>query len=566
MSAPREERLLFEPNRSGNVSVCLAYPNSYEVAMGNLGYQAVFRILATMPGVLCERFVFDPAAGGRSIESRRAPAAFDVLAFSISFESDYPNVVRMLDAAGIPARADERRRSGREWPMLLAGGPATFLNPEPVAPFFDVFLLGEAEEMLREAFAGAESWRDLRAEALIERLASVEGSYLPAAYRIEYDEEGEIAARTPTAGAPARVRRRYLAELDSDPARTVVLAPGAVFGDYYLVEASRGCEWGCRFCAAGFMYRPVRHRAADAVAADGLAGLQLADTIGLVGAEMASHPGIASTCECIVGAGGRVSPSSLKADVISPRLAAAVAAGGTRSATIAPEAGSERMRRFINKNLVESEILRATELMVGDGVDLLKLYFMCGLPTEEREDLEAIVDLTQTVRDLMVGGGRARGRVGRIHVSINPFVPKPWTPLQWDAMMETGEIRRRLGFLKRRLSSLANVEMESESPRQAYLQTLFSRGDRRVASVIERIARSRRGWWQEIGGLRRTRAAGFDLDRFVTRRWAPDARFPWDFIDHGVDRRYLWAERRRAFAGRETEPCDVATCHTCGAC
>ncbi|RMF19912.1 MAG: radical SAM protein, partial [Deltaproteobacteria bacterium] len=566
LAAALQERFLFEPNRTGNVSVCLAYPNSYEVAMGNLGYQAVFRILATTPGVLCERLTLDTAGGRRTLESRRAPAAFDVLAFSLSFESDYPNVVRMLDAAGIPARTEERRKETGRWPLLLAGGPATFLNPEPVAPLFDVFLLGEAEEMLREAFAGAETWKDLSAGALLERLAAVEGAYVPANYRVEYDAGGDIASMTDATGASARVRRRYLSELDREPARTSILAPAAVFGDYYLVEASRGCEWGCRFCAAGFMYRPVRHRAAQRVADDAVAGLEYSETIGLVGAEMASHPGIAATCERVVAAGGRVSPSSLKADMISPRLAAAIAAGGTRAATIAPEAGSERMRRLINKNLIESEILRAADLMVGDGVDLLKLYFMCALPTEERSDLEAIVDLTAAIRDRMVGRGRVRGRVGRIRVSVNPFVPKPWTPLQWEAMAGVAEIRRRLGFLRRALSALPNVEMESESPREAYLQTLLSRGDRRVAAVVERIARSNRGWWQELSDLRRTGAAGVDLDRFVTREWPEDVRFPWDFIDHGIDRRYLWAERRRALAGRETEPCDVATCHTCGAC
>jgi len=538
--------------------------------MANLGFQAVFRILATTPGVVCER-MFLPAdrSGARSFESARSPAEFSVIAFSLSFESDYPNVVRMLDAAGIPARADARRRSGRDWPLLVAGGPATFLNPEPVAPFFDLFLIGEGEEMIPEAFAEAESW-DGRADSLLERLASVGGAYRPDLYEPAYAPDGRLVEMRANDGAAAKVRRRYVADLDAAPVTTAVIAPGAVFGEYRLVEASRGCEWGCRFCAAGFMYRPVRHRSSDGVLRDALAGLDTAGTIGLVGAEMASHPGIATTCERIVEAGGRVSPSSLKADMISPRLARAVAAGGTRSVTIAPEAGSERMRRVINKNLSEAEILRATDLMVGDGVDSLKLYFMCALPTETAADLEGICELTAKVKDRMMGHGRSRGRVGRIRVSVNPFVPKPWTPFQWDPMLPVPETQRRIARLRRSLSRMPNVEMESESPREAYLQTLLSRGDRRVATVVETLARAPEstGWWSIIQAMRRGEAAtlGVEPDAYVHREYDEAALFPWDFIDHGVERSYLLLERRRAFAERETEPCDVATCRTCGAC
>jgi len=564
----RPEELLFRPNSSGRVSVCLAYPNRYEVAMANLGYQAVYRILATQPGVVCERLFLDDAT---TFESNRSPGDFDVVAFSLSFESDYPNIVRMLDGAGIPARAADRGRSGRAWPVLLAGGPATFLNPEPVAPFFDVFLIGEGEEMIPEAFDGAAGWQGAGRDAVIDALGAVAGAYRPDRYEPAYDEAGRLVGVTALAAAPPRVERRYVRDLDARPVTTAVKAPGAVFGDYFLVEASRGCEWGCRFCAAGFMYRPVRHRDSEAVRRDALAGLEHASTVGLVGAEMASHPGIAATCERVAAAGGRVSPSSLKADVITPRLAAALAGSGTRSVTIAPEAGSERMRRVINKNLSEAEILRATDLMVGDGVDSLKLYFMCALPTETVEDLDGIVELTRRIRERLLGHGRARGRVGKIKVSINPFVPKPWTPFQWDAMVPVADAQKRIARLRRSLGRLSNVDMESESPREAYLQTLFSRGDRRVATIVEALARGDdgpHGWWQQLQRMRRGEHDSVDVDpdRFVTREYDEAEVFPWDFIDHHINRSYLWLERRRALAERETEPCDVATCRTCGAC
>jgi radical SAM superfamily enzyme YgiQ (UPF0313 family) len=566
----RAEKLLFRPNGSGRFRVCLAYPSPYAVGMGNLGFQAVYRIFATLPDTSCERLFLPDAAADRVLteETGRAPADFHVIAFSVSFESDYPNIVRMLDAAGIPARAEDRRTSGRAWPLLVAGGPATFLNPEPIAPFFDAFLIGEGEEMIPEAFANTAARIDVSRDALLESIAAVDCAYLPGRYRPQYDALGSIVDLVSLPGAPDTVVRRYVADLDARPVTTSVMAEDAVFGDYYLVEASRGCEWGCRFCAAGFMYRPVRHRSRKSVEVDALAGLEHSRTIGLVGAEMASHPGIAATCERVGAAGGRVSPSSLKADIISPRLARALGAAGTRSVTVAPEAGSERMRRVINKNLSEAEILRAADLMVGDGVESLKLYFMCALPTETEADLDGIVELVAKIRDRMMGHGRARGRVGRVKVSVNPFVPKPWTPFQWDPMLPVAEAQSRIGRLRRSFGRMPNVDMESESPREAYLQTLFSRGDRRVATIVEALARGGDGWWQQIQAMRRGRHPSVDLDPdfFVTREYGESERFPWDFIDHRVDRRYLWHERMRAFAERETEPCDVATCHSCRAC
>jgi radical SAM superfamily enzyme YgiQ (UPF0313 family) len=331
----------------------------------------------------------------------------------------------------------------------------------------------------------------------------------------------------------------------------------------YLVEASRGCEWGCRFCAAGFMYRPVRYRSLDSLRASVARGRAERETIGLVGAEMASLPGVAALCQEVAASGGRASPSSLKADLITPALARALGAGGNRSVTIAPEAGSERMRRIINKNLTEAEILRAAEWLVGGGVEAVKLYVMVGLPTETEADVAGIVDLVQKVRARLVGGGRPR--VGRIVVSINPFVPKPWTPFQWEQMEAIPSLRRKLGWLRRTLGAIPGVDVETESPREAYLQTLLSRGDRRIADVLLRLHERPDAWWATLQELRRDRD-GVDPDRFVHRGYPLGALLPWDFIEHSVDKRYLLAERRKAFAELQTPPCDTATCHACGAC
>jgi radical SAM superfamily enzyme YgiQ (UPF0313 family) len=560
------ERRLFTPGPRGPLSVCLIYPNTYAVGMANLGFQAVLRILHDDPHVTVERaFIPDgPRAGWprplRSFESDRPLGDFDVLAFSISFETDYLHVLDVLATAGLPLRRTARASTA---PLVLAGGPATFLNPEPLAEFVDLFLIGEAEEMLPEFLARAVAGSPAR-DAILERAEDVVGAYRPDRFHPGYGDDGALVELDYRGPLTPRVVRRYLARLDRCDTTSEILSPEAVFGDMFLVEGSRGCEWGCRFCAAGFMYRPVRYRSPERLRATVARGLEERRTIGLVGAEMASQPGIAALCQEIAAAGARPSPSSLKADLVTPGLARALGAGGNRSATVAPEAGSERLRRVINKNLTEAEILRAAEWLVGGGVDALKLYVMVGLPTETPADVDGIADLVHKVRQRVMAGGRPK--VGRILVSINPFVPKPWTPFQWEAMEDLGSLKRKLAGVRRQLSAIPAVQVETESPREGYMQTLLSRGDRRVAEVLERLHAEPAAWWPTLRGLRGGRHDVVDPDRFVHRAYDPGELLPWDFIDHAVDKRYLLAERRKAYQEGQTPPCDTHTCHTCGAC
>src|SRR5215468_3897201 len=560
------ERRLFPAGPRGPLSVCLVYPNTYAVGMANLGFQAVLRILNDDPHVAVERAFLPegPASSWphplRSFESDRPVGDFDVLAFSISFETDYLHVLDVLALAGLPPRRTSR---GPGAPLVLAGGPATFLNPEPLAEFVDLFLIGEAEEMLPEFLARAAAGSPRRA-ALLERAEDVVGAYRPDRFHPRYGADGTLAAVEYDGPFEPRVVRRYLAQLDRRETASEILSPDAVFGDMFLIEGSRGCEWGCRFCAAGFMYRPVRYRSLDGLKRSVARGLGERRTIGLVGAEMASQPGIASLCQEIAAAGGRGSPSSLKADLITPALARALGSGGNRSVTVAPEAGSERLRRVINKNLTQDDVLRAAEWLVGGGVEALKLYVMVGLPTETEADVNAITDLVHAVRARLMAGGRPK--VGRILVSINPFVPKPWTPFQWEPMEDLGSLKRKLARVRRRLSGIPAVQVETESPREGYLQTLLSRGDRRVAELLERLHTDPKGWWPLLRALRGGRDDLVDPDRFVHRAYRLDELLPWDFIDNQVEKRYLAAERRKAYEERQTQPCDTHTCHTCGAC
>jgi radical SAM superfamily enzyme YgiQ (UPF0313 family) len=593
------EKVLFERHRGGDITACLAYPNVYRLGMANLGFQAVYHILDRDRRVSVDRaFLPDPderelIRGRReqlvSFEGGRPLGDFEILAFSISFETDYLNVLAILEMAGIPIRRSERALGG--YPLIMAGGPAVFLNPEPIADFIDLFLVGEGEEMIPEFLTRYQQARDDGMTGLtkLEYLAQVEGAYLPDHFRPVYDESGRLAAMNYSGPGRPQVKRRLVHDLNRYNTTSLILTDESVFGDMYLVEASRGCQWGCRFCAAGFMYRPIRYRTPERIVEEAERGLGERHVIGLVGAEMASVPGVADIAEFVAERGGRLSPSSLKADCITPRLAASLGRNGNRSVTVAPEAGSERMRKVINKNLTEPEILNAAEMLVGEGVENLKLYFMCGLPEERDEDVLEIAGLTGRIVARMKSGSKSR--IGRVTVSLNPFVPKPWTPFQWDAMEDVRSIKRKVSIVRDALARLdAPVELDAESPRDAYFQTMLSRGDRRVGAILERLNAKRCETtgeiWQELGAIRREVSGSSPApsrerarvrvssaspalpnpDFYVTRDYGHDELFPWDFIDHHIHKWFLLSERKKAHYEHQTNPCDVTRCTVCGAC
>jgi radical SAM family uncharacterized protein len=559
----REETGAIRKSWAGRIRIALVYPNTYHVGMSNLGFQTVYRILNEMEHLVCER-VFLPGreASTRmrapvSIESGRPLADFDVIAFSVSFESDYPHILAMLDLSGIPLWSIER---SHHHPLILSGGVASFLNPEPIAEFIDCFLIGEAEAMAPRFFSRFDPGVDR--EKMLENLSrTVEGVYVPTFFDVDYAPDGSIRSFVPNRDVPSRVRRSMVKNLSETATCSVLMTPDTTFDRTYLIEVARGCTHGCRFCSAGYIYRPARFRAPEVVANCMAEGAQKAGRIGLVGAAVSDFPGIGDLCGGFQGGDVRISFSSLRADAMSPELLETLKKSGVKTATIAPDAGSERMRRVINKGITEADILSAAENLVGAGIPNLKLYFMVGLPTETDEDVGGIITLCGRIKHRFLESSRTRGRIGGITVSLNAFVPKPMTPFQWAAMDEVSVLKRKEKSIKEGLRRVPNLRLHPDVPKHAYLQSLLSRGDRRVARLLM-TAHSRRGNW--VGTFKES---SINPDFFVYRERPADEVFPWDFIDHRIRKDFLRREYERALEGKPSPPCPLTeTCTLCGAC
>lgn len=546
----------------GRLSVALVYPNAERLGMANLGLHAVYRLLNEDAGTRCER-VFLPEGPGepRSVESGTPLGAFDVIAFTLSFEEDYGHVLALLDRAGLPLRAADR---GEAWPLVVAGGMAMQINPEPVAPFLDAVLVGEAEVLVGPFLACLREAAGQPRPALLEALARLPGGYVPGLYQVSYADTrdpggGWVTGVAAAPGAPARVVRQYVADLSAVATSRVLDSPAAQFGDLFLTEVARGCLWGCRFCAAGFVQRPYREVGLATLRGEVAKGLARGQRIGLVGPDTSDHTGLEPLTCHIAGQGGTFSPSSLRVDAITPALAGRMAAGGERSITLAPEAGTPRLRQVINKDFPDDRVVQAAADAVTQGMQHVKLYFMCGLPTETEEDVLGMAHLALRIREeVMAPRAKASGRMGRITLSVNPFIPKPWTPFQWLPMEDEGCLKAKRRLLERTLRP-RGVEVDFLSTREAALQTLLSRGDRRCADLLELAHR-------ETGGDLRKALPRWPHDPafFVRREAAVDEVLPWDLLDHGLEKAYLARELRRGLGARVTPKCAVEACRACG--
>ncbi|HEU5321425.1 MAG TPA: radical SAM protein, partial [Methylomirabilota bacterium] len=427
-----------------------------------------------------------------SLESFRPLRDFHMVGFSVTYEGDYVNVLRLLDLAGIPRRPEARSAHD---PLVLMGGVCAFSNPEPVAPFMDFVVVGEGEEVVGEIVrAHAEAGGDR--EAFLDRAVRVDGVYVPARYDVAYGADGTVQAVRPRGDAPAVVTKRRLRSVDAFQTIAAVKTPNAEYGHMALLEVGKGCGRGCRFCLEGQVYRPVRHRSVEALretvaqlARDG------ERRVGLVGACVSDYPWIGDLLRIVEEHGLELSVSSLRADSLTDDLVASLARGGHRTLTMAPEAGTERLRRAIRKAITDEQLLAACDLVRGHGIPNLKCYFMIGQPTETAADVEAIAGLAgRMLERLRVLDARGRP-FGRLTLSISSFVPKPWTPFQWAPFAGAAALQEKLETIKRGVRAFSNVRVLHENPREAALQALLARGDRRVADFLE-IAAQHDGDWR----------------------------------------------------------------------
>ncbi len=548
-------------SHTGRIAVALVYPNTYSVGMSNLGFLTVYRLINRLDRVVCER-VFLPAGKSsqqedpRSVESGLALSAFDIIAFSLSFENDYPAILAVLEKAGLPLESSDR---GNPHPLVLAGGVACFLNPEPIAAFIDCFLLGEAEIALPPFFDAYDPASN-RQTNLVRIARIVPGAYVPAYYTPVYHPDGTLQNREVASRVPRTVKPPWFQDLADEPAFGSIVTPDTIFKNTCLIEVARGCPHGCRFCSAGYVYRPPRFQSPQVLKQCLDQAAAVTSRVGLVGTAVSDLPSLEEVCRHAARKGLQVSFSSLRADAMNADLVKVLKQSRVKTATLAPDAGSARMRRIINKGISESQILKAAAMLVAGGIPNLKLYFMVGLPWEAEEDVLAIIELTRKVKTAFLEASRERGRIGKITVSLNAFVPKPFTPFQWTPMDTRKSLRAKIKTVRNTLRKIPNIQVQAENLRDSYIQALLARGDRRVADLLKSAHNHQGNWSQTF------KEASLDPDFFVTRQRPTDELLPWSFIDHGLKKSFLVSEYRRAEKAQTSSDCPVEGCKVCGVC
>ena len=551
-------------NPHAGQKVAIVYPNTYFVGMSNLGLHIIYEEINLRNDSVCER-IFLPEKKEleaydktktplMSVETQRPMHQFDVVAFDVTFEMDYFHIPLMLRHGRVPIMGKDRTEFD---PIVIAGGPCATFNPEPFADFIDAFIIGEGEGIVSRVL---DIIRDGKMEgldrhAILRQLANISGVYVPSLYVPIYSDDGEFKGYHIVEGAPTTIKRHF--EMLTSGGETVVATNYTEFGAMYIIEVARGCGRHCRFCMAGYCFRVPRVRPLDILKEGVDRAEKLGKKVGLMGAAISDYPEVDELVTYIRSKDMRYSCASLRADSLTQAVVDGLADSGQKTITIAPETGSERLRRVINKGISEEHLQNAATLSAKSGIQHMRLYIMIGLPTETDEDIEAIVGLAERTQAHMAEVGCK----GRLTLSINPFIPKPFTPFQWMAMDHQKTVEKKLQYIKKALQKNRRIEVLVESPKEAYIQGVLARGDRRLGAVLAACAADRgsKSFKSEM------KAAGFDMDEMNYRERSFDEFLPWSHLDMGMDDGYLEMEWKRSVDEAYTPPC-VQGCKRCGVC
>ena len=551
-------------NPHAGQKVAIVYPNTYFVGMSNLGLHIIYEEINLRNDSVCER-IFLPEKKEleaydktktplMSVETQRPMHQFDVVAFDVTFEMDYFHIPLMLRHGRVPIMGKDRTEFD---PIVIAGGPCATFNPEPFADFIDAFIIGEGEGIVSRVL---DIIRDGKMEgldrhAILRQLANISGVYVPSLYVPIYSDDGEFKGYHIAEGAPKTIKRHF--EMLTSGGETVVATNYTEFGAMYIIEVARGCGRHCRFCMAGYCFRVPRVRPLEILKKGVDRAEKLGKKVGLMGAAISDYPEVDELVTYIRSKDMRYSCASLRADSLTQAVVDGLADSGQKTITIAPETGSERLRRVINKGISEEHLQNAATLSAKSGIQHMRLYIMIGLPTETDEDIEAIVGLAERTQAHMAEVGCK----GRLTLSINPFIPKPFTPFQWMAMDNQKTVEKKLQYIKKALQKNRRIEVLVESPKEAYIQGVLARGDRRLGAVLAACAADRgsKSFKAEM------KAAGLDMDEMNYRERSFDEFLPWSHLDMGMDEGYLEMEWKRSVDEAYTPPC-VQGCKRCGVC
>ena len=546
----------------------LVYPGAYELGMSNLGVQVIYSTLNRRDDTSCERaFLPHPQLLSQlrqsrtplfSFETQTPLNQFNLLGFSVSFESDYVNIPLALELAHIPPLAADRTDQD---PLIIAGGINISYNPEPIADFVDIFVVGEAEITIHRMMDCFSEWNETsngKAE-LLHSLVTIPGFYVPKFYQVDYRDDGTIERTRAEASAPEKIRASAVANLDDVETCTEIHTPNTEFSNAHLIEIVRGCGRQCRFCVADYARRWPRHRSVENTLKLAEFARGITDRIGLVGASISDHPQIDEIATGLVEKGFRISCASLRAETVRPPLLDALAESEQGTITIAPEVATENLQRVVNKAIPRERLYHVFEEALKREILNLRLYFLIGVPYETTADVEAIADMAREMRSILLPYAKKTGRMGRISFTISPMVPKPHTPFQWVEMEDQKTIARKLNFLKREINSIGGLKVSSASARLAYQEGVFARGDRRVGKVILDLARGM-PWKQAFKKHR------LDPDFYALRPRSLTEVHPWDHFDLNVKPEYLSHEFKKQVNGFMTSQCDTTVCKKCGAC